>query len=59
MTFTNIDSVEDKVIWKVHWDISENVGHHVYCHVVRQLSEQVGWSHFRPIRSTISQEINK
>jgi hypothetical protein len=59
MTFTNIDSVENKVIWKLHWDISEHVHHHVYCHVARQLNEQVGWSHFRPIRSTISQEISK
>ena len=61
MTFTNIDSVENKVIWKLHWDISEHVNHHVYCHVARQLSEQseVGGSHVRPIRSTISQEINK
>ena len=61
MTFTNIDSVENKVIWKVHWDISEHVHNHVYCHVARQLSEQseMGGSHVRPIRSTISQEISK
>ena len=61
MTFTNIDSVENKVIWKVHWDISDQCITHVYCHVARQLSEQseMGGSHVRPIRSTISQEISK
>ena len=62
MKFTNTDSVQNKVIWKMHWDISEHVHNHVYCHVARQLNElneQVAKPQIRPIRSTISLEIDK
>ena len=55
MTFTNTDCALNKVIWKVHWDIYNHVCHDVYHHVLRQ----VGASHVRPIRPTISREIRK
>ncbi len=61
MTFTNTDCALNKVMWhetrvfKVQLNIYNHVCHDVYHHVLRQ----VGASHVRPIRPTISREIRK